>query len=573
MKGRVAFAPVLVAALIYACSSNSTNGGNSGGNASMTFAIAGGDFAGNSVRICGSRTAPDPQYRCIASLTPHPEDECPCFNFAADGSLVESATGAPLVISNLCPSADNPPANWNFSYELFSEPDCEGTQINDGTHNFTCYDSTDIGSLAFPNQSAEDVLNPGMNTNHILCTTENAAKSWNFTSCTTATILADRAAGDARYDCGCTLVAGICDCGPGGITAADLEAGCFFQPVTCNILCTVPNPCEETVSVSVPLEVAPENLVVMLDRSGTMGDNVYEDYDPAERWIPVTNAMETFFGDSGSAGINAALTFFPTTTNSCNASDYYTPSVPLTALPDSAPFTAAINTHAPRRADTPTLAAVNGAIYQAEAIISAHPAERTVIVLVTDGEPYCCTFPPAPVYGCVNGVDPAQDYADVNSAANLAASAAAIAAVSATIPTYVIGVGPDVYNLTVLATAGGTSLIQVDVATDPAETSAALLAALNDIRLQVVSCDFAIPDPPDGRTIDFNKINIVYTPPGQTEQTLPYSPNCSAPDGWHFDNAAAPTRIQFCADTCDLVRQSGSTEVVFACDDRLDIRR
>ncbi|MCL2778233.1 MAG: hypothetical protein FWD73_09530, partial [Polyangiaceae bacterium] len=237
MKGRIAFAPVLVAALIYACSSNSTNGGNSGGNASMTFAIAGGDFAGNSVRICGSRTAPDPQYRCIASLTPNPEDECPCFNFSADGSLVES-NGAPVVISDLCPSADTPPANWNFTYELFSEPDCEGTQINDGTHNFTCYDSTDIASRAFPNQSAEDVLNSGLNTNHIVCATENASKQWNFTNCATTTTPADIAAGASRYDCGCTPAAGTCDCGAGGVTETDLEDGCAFDPATCEIVCT-----------------------------------------------------------------------------------------------------------------------------------------------------------------------------------------------------------------------------------------------------------------------------------------------------------------------------------------------
>jgi len=211
----------------------------------MTFAISGGDFTGNSVRICGSRPAPDPKYRCNPSLTPDVEagtdagDACPCFNFNADGSLVDS-NGVPVVITGLCPSADFPPANWDFSYAIFTEPNCGGTQLNDGTHNFTCYDSTDIATQAFPNQSANDVLDPGLNTNHILCNTVNASKQWDFTSCAAATTPADTAAGNFRFDCGCTLVEGTCTCGDGGVTAGDLENGCAFDPVSCNIVCPEP---------------------------------------------------------------------------------------------------------------------------------------------------------------------------------------------------------------------------------------------------------------------------------------------------------------------------------------------
>jgi len=125
-------------------------------------------------------------------------DACPCFNFDADGSLVDGA-GAPAVVSGLCPSADFPTANWDFSYAFFSALDCGGTQLNDGMHDFTCYDSTDIATQVFPNQSAND---------------------------------------DIRFDCGCTLAAGTCDCGVGGVTEADLETGCSFDPATCNIVCS-----------------------------------------------------------------------------------------------------------------------------------------------------------------------------------------------------------------------------------------------------------------------------------------------------------------------------------------------
>ncbi|MCL2778105.1 MAG: IPT/TIG domain-containing protein [Polyangiaceae bacterium] len=245
MRNHLFIALALVAAMVLACSSNSTNQDATGsnGNASMKFALSGVDFTGNSVRVCGSRPAPDPKYRCNPSLTPDVEagtdagNACPCFNFNADGSLVDSH-GAPALITGLCPSADFPAANWAFSYALFSAPDCGGTQLNDGTHNFTCYDSTDLATQAFPNQSADDVLNPGLNTNHVLCNTVNAPKQWSFGSCATATTAADTAAGDVRFDCGCTLVAGTCDCGTGGVTETDLEDGCAFDPVSCEIVCS-----------------------------------------------------------------------------------------------------------------------------------------------------------------------------------------------------------------------------------------------------------------------------------------------------------------------------------------------
>ncbi|MCL2723720.1 MAG: hypothetical protein FWD69_04705 [Polyangiaceae bacterium] len=243
MKTGILFAPVLVIALIFACSSkespeDGTGGDSEDGHASVTFALSGGDFTGNSVRICGSRPPPDPKYRCSSSLTSNVDGACPCFNFAADGSLIDPATGQPVVITGLCSSTAAPPANWSFQYEVFSEQDCTGTRINDGTHNFTCYDSHDISTRAFPNQSVNDVLSPGANTNYVLCTTTNASKSWNFANCIATTTVTDIAAGISRYDCGCTPAAGgTCDCGDGGVGPGDLEAICSFDTATCNIVC------------------------------------------------------------------------------------------------------------------------------------------------------------------------------------------------------------------------------------------------------------------------------------------------------------------------------------------------
>ena len=160
-----------------------------------------------------------------------------------------------FVIHGLCPSSDVPTANWDFRYAIYSAPDCQGTQLNDGAHNLTCFDANDIATQAFPNQSNE-FLNPGLNTNHILCTTTNASKQWNFGSCATATTDADIAADNTRYDCGCTPnpAAATCDCGPGGVTSADLEQGCAFETTTCNILCTTVAPVCDPLDPLAPAE-------------------------------------------------------------------------------------------------------------------------------------------------------------------------------------------------------------------------------------------------------------------------------------------------------------------------------
>ena len=141
MKANLQFAAMLACAL-GACGRASLGGpggsssdqGNTGNSDSatnlqsgITFALPSASFSGNSVRICGQRDLPaDPKYRCISSLS-SPDagaEACPCFNFAADGSLIDPTTGQPPVINNLCPSEDFPNADWTFTYAVFTEPAC-----------------------------------------------------------------------------------------------------------------------------------------------------------------------------------------------------------------------------------------------------------------------------------------------------------------------------------------------------------------------------------------------------------------------------------------------------------------
>jgi hypothetical protein len=226
--------PSIATLIAAACGSSEPTDGLS----SVKFSVVGADFSGNSVRICGSRPPADLKYGCASDLLDE-NVECPCFDFNADGTLVGAGgVGAPAV-SGLCPSINVPQADWTFSYAIYSAPGCMGTQINDGGHNFTCFDSHDVGLQAHPNQSVEP-LAPGANVNHVLCLTTDATKDWSFDTCSVISTPAEVAAGQTRLDCGCAPVAGACDCGPGGITSGDLDSFCSFDTTSCEILCAPP---------------------------------------------------------------------------------------------------------------------------------------------------------------------------------------------------------------------------------------------------------------------------------------------------------------------------------------------
>lgn len=300
--------------------------------------------------------------------------------------------------------------------------------------------------------------------------------------------------------------------------------------------------------------LTPVNLVVVFDRSGSMGDtNENPDFDPEKRWVPVRDAMKAFFGDAQSVGMRAALTFFPTTSDSCTADDYATPDVALASLPSDV-FATTLDAAAPK-GDTPTRAAVGGAITQAQAIAAQHPNDKTAIVLVTDGEPYGC------------GIN---TYEQSNAEAAEVATQVGESKVS----TYVIGVGPSVQNLNGLATAGGTTAFHVEVG-NPASTTSQLVAALGQIRGGLGRCDFDVPTPPDGRTLDFGKVDVELRRAGGSVETQPHVPDCAGGAGWRYDDERAPKKVVLCPATCDAVKAEagGKVNVAFRCVDRPDVVR
>jgi hypothetical protein len=169
-----------------------------------------------------------------------------------------------------------------------------------------------------------------------------------------------------------------------------------------------------------------------------------------------------------------------------------------------------------------------------------HPDRDTVIILATDGEPSGCDF---------NSV---QDVANVaNGALNGVPS----------IKTFVIGVGTSLNNLNAIAAAGGTGQAYL---VDPGNRDQ-FKAALDSIRVSSLSCDYFLPDPADlEEELDFEKVNIRFTPAGETTPVLIMRTSdstegqCDPVDGgWFYDNPDAPTMIRMCPRTCEEFNSKG----------------
>lgn len=231
MTGRRGLAVTWVAGVLAGCVGGAP--GKEDGT-SIAFTLQGGDFNGNSVYITGTRSpGADSKYRCDSTFEG-------CFNLD---------TNATVEISGLCPTEDVPNGTWDFTYEIWSAPDCdEGTGVllnpGDWTNNFECFDSGDLFTQANINETADESLEPGDdNHNFIACLTYNATKDFAFTSCS----VEDQTATTLELDCGCTFNVGTSLCECQHLTNAslqnDVDAACAIENVgtllapICRVVC------------------------------------------------------------------------------------------------------------------------------------------------------------------------------------------------------------------------------------------------------------------------------------------------------------------------------------------------
>ena len=91
--------------------------------------------------------------------------------------------------------------------------------------------------------------------------------------------------------------------------------------------------------------------------------------------------------------------------------------------------------------------------------------------------------------------------------------------------------------------------------------------ALGQIK-NALSCEYGIPAPPNGQQLDYNSVNVVYTPTGGQADTLTYNKDCQGGAGWHYDDPNKPSRILICQSSCDSIKAAsgnGKIELQFGC--------
>jgi Mg-chelatase subunit ChlD len=266
-------------------------------------------------------------------------------------------------------------------------------------------------------------------------------------------------------------------------------------------------------------ERAPADVYIMFDQSASMEapeGNV-------TRWQAVTQATIAFLQSPDSAGLGVGIQFFgrQVLLEDCNASTYATPQVGIGLLPGNAQaLVNAINGHSPST-ETPTTAALTGAVTYARSWATQNPTHPVFVLLVTDG------VPEVPVSGTLSP----SCTTNIQDLPSTVAAAANGFNGSPKIPTYVLGVGPSLTNLDQIAQAGGTQQAYLISGGNVAQQ---VVDALNAIRGTIsntithtvtrtetvpVACTWVMPAPQAGQDQDPSKVNVKFTTAG-IESTL-----------------------------------------------------
>lgn len=80
-----------------------------------------------------------------------------------------------------------------------------------------------------------------------------------------------------------------------------------------------------------------------------------------------------------------------------------------------------------------------------------------------------------------------------------------------------------------------------------------------------LSCEWEIPSPPAGETLDPAKVNVEFVDANQVPHligSVPSVDHCNlVADGWYYDNPSAPTKVVACPQSCDWIKGETGAEV------------
>jgi Mg-chelatase subunit ChlD len=289
-------------------------------------------------------------------------------------------------------------------------------------------------------------------------------------------------------------------------------------------------------------ESLPLDIYIMFDQSGSM----LNDVGGMTRLAAVQQATREFLREPASAGIGVGIGYFgfhAIGETSCDDTPYAMPAVPVSD--DHESVIASLDGREPT-GETPTASALRGACSYASSWKRAHPERGVVILLVTDGKPE------APVSCANGGCCPSIDDAE--------AAALACQKQQPNVPTYVLGVGPELELLNRIANAGGTERAYL---VGNEDVAANVLAALGTIRGDAkIPCTLEIPEPPAGGSIDYGAVNLFEGQSGVDCLSPIYHvatvKDCGSEAGWYYDQASSPTAVELCPTSCDSVSRPGS---------------
>lgn len=284
------------------------------------------------------------------------------------------------------------------------------------------------------------------------------------------------------------------------------------------------------------------DLYLMFDQSGSMS-TIVDEASGTTRMDIVQAAVEAFLQDDESVGMGAGIGYFghqPLGETTCNVDAYSTPDVEMGTLPGSEKaLLDSLSARAPT-GETPTGSAIRGACEYVAAYNESHAARRPSILLVTDGEPKA----PLSEEVCAPTLDDA-------------VAAAEECYEESGIRVYVLGVGPSLTNLRVIAEAGGTE----DAFLADLDNAQQVLEAFRAVRFAAqLPCELSLGDGATESNVRLSDSTVAYLDfecgyhavAGVADASA-----CGAEAGWYFDDPGAPTAIHLCEVTCDDVKSTG----------------
>jgi hypothetical protein len=345
---------------------------------------------------------------------------------------------------------------------------------------------------------------------------------------------------------------------PGGATTGTIFDGNGNPDTSTGMLLSASDTC---VGEEAGTELAPAVVELLVDTSLSMDETA-----PGSRrskWEETRDAMLNAIGLMP-ATTAVGVVFFPDVDVGAmpcfdSQADVNIDSLGGSASAQRSAVAAAFQKEAPR-GSTPTHDAYRYALGQ---LANATKPGQRYLVLITDGTP---TY----ALNCQGSGTP-QDPADPRPLIPEAASA-----LGRGIKTFVIGSpgSEDArQSLSQMAQAGGTAspgcsndgpnYCHFDMTQKP-DFAVALRDALASISGLALSCVYDIPPPPNGGELDFAKVNVLYTPPGEKQQILAQSPSGSCSDGWAY--SPDMSQVLLCGNTCDQVKSaSGQVSLEFGC--------